>query len=59
MVKPIIILTVHLNPEEDPHVYKNPTNAYEKGSFYCVLMKNKVYQYPIINIWRITIEYGE
>ena len=59
MPLPILQLSVHLDPEENPHVYNKPVNAYEKGSFYCVLKGDKtVDMYPLDAIWRVRIEYG-
>jgi len=59
MALPIKTIAVHLDPEENPHVYLNPMNAYEKGSFYCVLRSDgKADMYPLDSIWRVRVEYG-
>ena len=58
MPLPIKTVSVHLDPAENPHDYQNPINAYEKGSFYCVLRADgKVDMYPLDTVWRVRIEY--
>ena len=59
MPKPILKVSVHLNPEENPHEYAQPENAYVKEGFYCVLLTdNRVVMYPINNIWRVVVAYN-
>jgi hypothetical protein len=35
-------------------------NSYTKGPFYCVYVAgDKVYKYPLVDLWRVTEDYGE
>lgn len=40
--------------------FENATNTYTKGPLYCVYLReeNKVYKYPIDNIFNVTEEYN-
>lgn len=45
---------VHQQTQSAPIKIKEALNAYQKGDLYCVMTKDKVYKFPIINIFRIT-----
>lgn len=48
---------IHLYTQSKPVVVERVRNAYEKGSFYCVMtFPGKVYKFPIQHIWRVTEE---
>lgn len=40
--------------------FKNATNTYTKGPFYCVYLKeeNKVYKYPVDHIFNVCEDYN-
>ena len=38
-------------------VHDNVINSYQKGDLFCVYESNKVYKYPIGNIFRIVEDY--
>jgi len=57
-------IDVWLHYSSEPIEHRNCT-AYEKGSFYCVfemandVHEERVFKYPISNIWRITESYPQ
>jgi len=40
-----------------PIVYENVSQTYVKAGFYCLLRKEKVLKYPIMDIFRVEEEY--
>jgi hypothetical protein len=55
----MINVSIHLKDQSQPIIYENVINTYEKGSFFCVYCEGeKVYKYPICEIWRIKEDYG-
>ena len=48
---------VHLISQSKPILHEGIVNAYIKSGMYCLLFTdNKVYKYPMINIFRV-VEY--
>lgn len=47
---------VHLKTQSNPVEIDEVRNAYEKGSFYCVMLSDKVtvHKFPIADIFRVT-----
>ena len=45
---------IHQLTQSQPVEITNATNAYQKGDLYCVMTPDKVYKFPIVNIFRIT-----
>lgn len=59
MEEKLLTVTVHLKEQSQPIVHEEVINTYEKGFFYCVYCKGeKVYKYPLVNIWRVKEDYG-
>lgn len=54
----MIEVMVHLKESSQKIIHK-AENTYTKGRLFCVYVKdeNKVYKYPMDNIWRIVEEY--
>ena len=52
---------VWMNSQSRGIVFENVENTYTKGGLFCVYLKdeNKVYKYPLCNIWNITEDYGK
>jgi len=50
---------VELKETSWPIVHKEVCNTYTKGNLYCVFSKkeNRVWKYPLANIWRISESY--
>ena len=56
----MISVTVHLKEQSQPITYKDVVNTYEKGPWYCIYRSDeRVFKYPISNIWRVIEDYGE
>jgi len=47
---------VHLKTQSNPVEIDEVRNAYQKGSFYCVMLGDKktVHKFPIADIFRVT-----
>jgi hypothetical protein len=51
-------IEVHLLSQSHPVEHINPANAYTKDGLFCVYTEfNKVYKYPLVNIFRIIEDY--
>jgi hypothetical protein len=48
---------VSLKETSQKLIHDNAKNAYTKGNMYCVYVGDKVYKYPVNNIWRIEESY--
>lgn len=48
-----------LKETSQPIVHGSTTNTYTKGPFWCayVAAENRVYKYPVADIWRVVEEY--
>jgi hypothetical protein len=53
----MITVQIHLKHTSQPIVHE-ASNAYEKGSCYCVHVDTQVFKYPLDNIWRIQEDYN-
>ena len=52
-------VSIQLKDSSQP-IEHNAINTYLKGTLFCVYVKkDKVYKYPIRNIWRIVEDYGK
>jgi len=51
-------VTIHLLTQSLPIVRTNVKNAYEKGSFYCIMLQDRedVEKFPIMHIFRVKEE---
>lgn len=47
---------VHLYTQSHPVEIDNVLNAYQKGSFYCVMTLDSVQKFPIQHIFRVVEE---
>ena len=49
---------IHLKEQSQPILIKDVINTYQKGSLFCIYVKdNDVYKFPIDNIFRIKEDY--
>jgi len=60
--KPLKNILIHLKSQSWGIPHSKIMNAYEKESFYCIVVltdegKRKVFKYPIIDIFRIEEDY--
>jgi hypothetical protein len=51
-------VSIHLKETSQPFDHTAEA-AYTKGPFYCVKVGERVYKYPLANIWRVAEDYGE
>ena len=51
-------VVIHLKETSQPIEHSQAITAYTKGPFFCVQVSEKVYKYPVSNIWRVTEDYG-
>lgn len=59
MDKEFITTSIHLKTQSQPIVHDDVINSYEKGAFFCILTASeKVFKYPISDIWRVIEDYG-
>jgi len=59
MDKKFITTSIHLKTQSQPIVHDDVINSYEKGAFFCIQTANeKVFKYPIADIWRVIEDYG-
>ena len=55
----LLTVAVHLKKQSQPIIHDGVINTYEKGSFFCVYCEGeKVYKYPLADIWRVKEDYG-
>ena len=55
----MIRVSVQLQDSSQPIEHTDVINTYQKGDLWCVYVDGeKVYKYPVVNIWRIVEEYG-
>jgi len=52
-------VTVQLKETSQPVVSFRAANTYTKGPLYCIQIGEKVYKYPLVDIWRVVEDYGE
>jgi hypothetical protein len=50
---------IRLKETSQQLIHTDIANTYQKGAFFCVYDKgeNKIYKYPIENIWRVEEDY--
>lgn len=40
----------------EPRCYQDVKDTYQEGAFFCILLKERIYKYPVADIFRV-VEY--
>jgi hypothetical protein len=51
-------VSIHLK-ETSQSISHQAVNTYTKGPFFCVFDGERVFKYPVNNIWRVVEDYGK